>query len=137
MRWLTIPLALALGAAALAQSDVEGFEDPAQNERYRDFLHTLRCPQCTNQSVAESPGGTADDIKRLVRERMAAGQTDAEIRAYLVSRYGDVISYRPPFKPSTWLLWLAPALLLAGGGFVFARILRTRMQQPLDEDLDS
>ena len=138
MRPLVLLLALTSGVTTLgafAQSEIGTFADPALESRYQDLVHTLRCLQCLNQSIAESPSDTAGDIRRQVRERIAAGESDSEIRAYLVSRYGDFISYRPLFKPSTWLLWSAPVLLLAGGAFVFARILRNRMQQPLDEDL--
>lgn len=136
MRWLLIA-ALFIGAAsALAQVETyEGFADPALDGRYRDLIHSLRCMQCQNESLAESQVDLAADLRRQVREQMANGASDEEIRDYLTSRYGDFISYRPPFKPSTWLLWLAPALLLLGGGIVFARIVRARMHQPLDEDL--
>lgn len=136
MRRLAILIALAFASAAPAQRGAnESFADPAMEARYQDLVHTLRCLQCLNQSIAESPSDTAADIRRQVRTRMAEGESDSEIRAYLVSRYGDFISYAPAFKPSTWLLWSAPGLLLIGGGIVFVRILRDRMRQPLDEDL--
>ena len=125
-------LLLAFSVTALAQ--VEGFEDPAQDARYRDLIHSIRCMKCQNQSIAESPIDVAADLRREVREMMAEGQSDGEIKSFLISRYGDFISYQPPFKPSTWLLWAGPGLLLIGGGFVFARILREKMQQPLDEE---
>lgn len=139
MRRIVVSLALGLGVAgvvALGQTDTESFDDPVLEARYQDLVHTLRCLQCMNQSIAESPSDTAGDIRRQVRQRMADGESDSEIRNYLVSRYGDFISYRPLFKPSTWLLWSAPVLLLIGGGIVFVRIMRVRMQQPLDEELE-
>ena len=139
MRRFVLLLALYFGAAgviALAQTDTESFDDPALEARYQDLIHTLRCLQCMNQSIAESPSDTAGDIRRQVRQRMADGESDGQIRNYLVSRYGDFISYRPLFKPSTWLLWSAPVLLLIVGGIVFVRIMRLRMQQPLDEELE-
>jgi cytochrome c-type biogenesis protein CcmH len=91
--------------------------------------------QCQNQSIADSPAATAIDLRRQARELIQEGRTDNEIREYFAERYGDFINYQPPLKPTTWLLWGAPALLLLIGGFVFARILRGRMQQPLDEEL--
>jgi len=135
MRTLVILLALSLGAAALGQQVYEGFEDPAMDARYRDLIHTLRCMKCHNQSIAESPVDQAGDIRNLVREMMIEGKSDGEIRDYLISRYGDFVSYKPPLKPSTILLWVGPFLLVAGGAFVFARIIRTHLNQPLDEDL--
>jgi len=135
MRTLVILLALSLGAAAFGQQVYEGFEDPAMDARYRDLIHTLRCMKCQNQSIAESPVDQAGDIRNLVREMMIEGKSDGEIRDYLISRYGDFVSYKPPLKPSTILLWVGPFLLVAGGAFVFARIIRTHLNQPLDEDL--
>lgn len=132
--WLAV---LAIVAPVSAQDVHEGFDDPALDARYRAFTETIRCMKCQNQSIADSPVDQADDVKRLIRVMMIDGKTDAEIRTYLISRYGDFISYVPPFKPSTWVLWGAPALLLLGGGFVFARILRSHMRQPLDDELEA
>jgi cytochrome c-type biogenesis protein CcmH len=129
-------LSLLLAGAATAQVTHEGFDDPELDARYREFIHTIRCMKCQNQSIAESPVDQAAEVRRLVRDRMAAGESEDEIRAYLISRYGDFISYRPPLKPSTFVLWAAPVILLLGGGFIFARIVRTHMRQPLDEELD-
>jgi cytochrome c-type biogenesis protein CcmH len=135
--WLRSSLlsaALLLGISMTALAQVQRFEDPALDARYREFIHSIRCMKCQNQSIADSPVDVAADLRREVREMMAEGQSDDEIRTFLISRYGDFISYQPPFKPSTWLLWAGPGILLLGGGFVFARILRERMQQPLDEE---
>ena len=134
MRLVPALMLLVLGGA-LAQVDIEGFEDPELNARYRDLIHTIRCMQCQNQSIAESPSVIAAGLRREVRSMMAEGRTNGEIRDYLASRYGDFINFLPPWKPSTWLLWLAPALLMLGGGVVFARVLRARMRQPM-EDLE-
>jgi cytochrome c-type biogenesis protein CcmH len=134
-RWLIL-LAIMLGTAAVAQEPVPSFDDPILQERYRDLLHSIRCMQCQNQSIADSPADTAGDLRRLVRDMIADGKSDGEILDYVASRYGDFARYQPPFKPSTWLLWTAPGLLLIGGGFVFARILRERVRQPLDADMD-
>lgn len=129
-------LMLLVAGGVLAQVDsIEGFEDPELNARYRDLIHTIRCMQCQNQSIAESPSVIAAGLRREVRSMMAEGRTNGEIRDYLASRYGDFINFLPPWKPSTWLLWTAPALLMLGGGFVFARVLRARMHEPM-EDLE-
>jgi cytochrome c-type biogenesis protein CcmH len=135
MRWLVAVALVFVGASALAVETYEGFDDPVLDARYRDLIHSLRCMQCQNESLAESQVDLAADLRRQVREKMADGWSDAEIKDYLIARYGDFISYKPPFKPSTWLLWTAPGLLLLGGGVVFARILSVRMRQPLDEDV--
>jgi cytochrome c-type biogenesis protein CcmH len=135
MRQVVMLACLLLGGVATAQV-VEGFDDPVLDARYSAFIETIRCMKCQNQSIAKSPADQATDVKLVIKELMEAGQSDSEIRAFLVERYGDFISYKPPFKPSTWLLWFAPGLLLIGAGFVFYRILRARMSQPLDEALD-
>jgi cytochrome c-type biogenesis protein CcmH len=135
MQRIALLACLLLGGIASAQI-VEGFEDPVLDARYSAFIETIRCMKCQNQSIAKSPADQATDIKLVIKELMEAGQSNGEIRAFLVERYGDFISYKPPFKPSTWLLWFAPGLLLLGAGLAFYRILRTRMSQPLDEALD-
>jgi cytochrome c-type biogenesis protein CcmH len=129
-------LIFALPVLSVAQDPVLGFEDPELDARFRKLTHEIRCMNCQNQSIAESPADQARDVRRIVWERMRDGQSDDEILDYLRSRYGDFISYMPAFKPSTWLLWFAPALFLLGGGLIFARIVRARMQQPLDEDIE-
>ena len=135
MRLAWLLSAVLFGTSITASAQVEGFDDPALDARYRDLIHSIRCMQCQNQSIAGSPALTATDLRRQVRELMLDGLSDGEIRAYLAERYGAFINYRPAFKPNTWLLWSAPGLLLIGGGFVFSRIVRNRMQQPLDEEL--
>jgi len=136
VRRFILILAVVLAAPVVGQEMIEGFDDPALDHRYRELIHTIRCMKCQNQSIAESPVDQAADLRRQVRQLMADGRSDGEIRSYLAERYGDFINYRPPFKPTTWLLWAAPVLLLLGGGVIFARILRERMSQPLDEELD-
>jgi cytochrome c-type biogenesis protein CcmH len=135
MRALVLIMASLFGAAALAVDTQESLDDPVLDARYRELIHSIRCMKCQNQSIADSPIDVAADLRRQVREMVAAGRSDSEIKSYLASRYGDFILYQPPLRPSTWLLWAAPGLLLVGGGVVFARILRVRMQQPLDEDI--
>jgi len=100
--------------------------DPVLQERYRALTHELRCMQCQNQSIADSPVGLAGDLRREVRELLTAGKTDAEIREHLASRYGDFILFRPRFTARTAWLWITPVLLLLTGLFVALRIIRGR-----------
>ena len=109
-------------------------DDPLLNARYHALIQEVRCLVCENRSIAESPSDVADDLKRLIREMIVAGKSDAEITEFLAARYGDSILYRPPVQPNTWLLWGGPAVLLLVGAFVFARIVRARAAQPIEED---
>ena len=111
---------LALAGAARAVEPDEMLKDPAQEARAEAIGHQLRCPVCKTESIEESDADFTKDLRKLVREQVAAGKTDTQVLDYMHSRYGDFILLRPPFKPSTWLLWLAPALFLVlGGTFAF------------------
>ena len=81
-------------------------------DRYHDLLEELRCLVCQNQNLAESNASLANDLKRQVEDMIRAGQTDEQIKTYLQARYGDFVLYRPPFKPSTWVLWVSPFVVL-------------------------
>lgn len=101
----------------------EMLTDPALEARARNLSKELRCMVCQNQSIDDSEAPLARDIRILIRSRIASGETNDAVRAYLVSRYGDFILLKPPFKPETMLLWLSPALVLGAGlaGAIFAR----------------
>ena len=118
-------LALALGIAgpAIAVQPDEILKDPALETRARALSRELRCMVCQNQSIDDSDAPLARDIRILIRQRIAAGESNDVVRAYLVSRYGDFILLKPPFKPETLLLWLSPALVLGAGvsAALFAR----------------
>ena len=89
--------------------------DPAKESSAKALMETLRCLVCQGQSIADSDADMAADMRALVRERIDKGEAPASIRAWLVSRYGDYVTYDPPLSALTWPLWLAPiALLLAG-----------------------
>jgi cytochrome c-type biogenesis protein CcmH len=105
-------------APAPATSVGESFADPAMETRARALQRQLRCLVCQGESIDESGSPFASDMRRLVREQMAAGKTDREIQDFLVARYGDFILMKPPVQPNTWLLWLAPFLVLGGAGAV-------------------
>lgn len=90
--------------------------DAAQEARAQRLFDDIRCVVCQHEAIADSPAGIASDMRRLVREEIAAGRTDAEVRADLVARYGDFVLFKPPVRIGTWLLWFGPftALLLVG-----------------------
>ena len=135
-RFLVV-LVLVLSTSLVGAIDTDqGFEDPVLDARYRSLIHEIRCMKCQNQSIADSPIDVAADLRRQVREMMAEGRSDSDIKTYLASRYGDFILYEPPLKPTTFVLWVGPAALLLLGGFVFARIIRTHSAQSFDEDED-
>jgi cytochrome c-type biogenesis protein CcmH len=119
------PLAVAMillslaGTAAAVEPD-EMLKDPAQEVRAENIGRQLRCPVCKTESIEESDADFTKDLRRVVREQVADGKSDREILDFMHARYGDFILLRPPFKPSTWALWLAPpALLIIGGLFAF------------------
>ncbi len=121
-----ILLALALlGPAAHAVQPDEMLPDPALEARARAITSELRCVVCVSETIDNSNADIARDLRVLVRERLVAGDTDAEVQAFVVGRYGEFVLFRPPFTARNAALWLAgPALLLAGGGIAFAFIRR-------------
>jgi cytochrome c-type biogenesis protein CcmH len=131
--WL---LAMLLIAGVAASDDDAALDDPALNQRYWALIREIRCPLCKNESIAESGAPIAADLRREVKRKLVDGASDAEIKQFLVDRYGDFILYRPRFTPETWALWLGPFVFLALGGVVFWRVLRVRRAQPLDDPID-
>lgn len=105
--------------------------DPALEQRARNLAHEIRCVVCQSQSIAESDADIARDMRGLIREQINAGKSDQEIRDYLVARYGDFVLFEPPFKATTYVLWIGPfALLLAAAiGVIF--YFRRRAAQPV------
>lgn len=101
-------------------------EDPEQEDQARELMHTLRCIKCQSQSIADSDAPMAGDMRHQVRSRILAGEKPEEIRAWLVERYGDYISYSPTVSSTTWPLFAIPALLLVICGLVFASRMRRR-----------
>ncbi len=124
---LVLGLALALApAASRAVQPNEVLPDPKLESRARDISADLRCMVCQNQSIDDSDAPLARDLRVLVREQIVAGKTDAEVRDYLVSRYGDFILLKPPFKLETALLWALPALIVLAGAFGLLAAARRR-----------
>ena len=95
----------------------EALADPALEARARDLSVDLRCLVCQNQSIDDSHAPLAKDLRLLVRERLAAGDSDEQVRTYLVQRYGDFVLLKPPLRIGTLLLWGAPLMVLLAGGF--------------------
>jgi cytochrome c-type biogenesis protein CcmH len=106
---------LGCSAAHAVQPD-EIMSDPAKELRARDLSRELRCMVCQNQSIDDSEAPLARDLRLLVRERIAAGDSDAQVLDFLVARYGEFVLLKPRVEPHTLLLWLLPPLALAGGG---------------------
>lgn len=112
---------------ALAAPAVLG--DPGQEARANALEMEIRCVQCQNEPIAQSTADIAADMRVLVRERIAAGDSDDQIRAFFRQRYGDFVLFRPPFDARTWLLWASP-LLLTAVGLAAAAGLRRRRDAP-------
>jgi cytochrome c-type biogenesis protein CcmH len=115
---------------AFAIDTAPAFADPAQQARYERVIRELRCLVCRSETIADSNATLASDLRRQVREMMAAGKSDAEIFQHMVDRYGDYVLYKPPVAPRTWLLWAGPILLLVGGGAIAAFVIARKSHLP-------
>ena len=133
---LLASLLVALPAPAQVRSDPAPlqFQDPAEEARFHALAAELRCVMCQNQSLADSNAQIAYDLRAEVLELMREGRTDAQIKQFLVQRYGEFVLYRPQVESGTWLLWFGPALLVLVGGVVVARIVRRRARTPVAAD---
>jgi cytochrome c-type biogenesis protein CcmH len=126
-------LSTALPAGAVQPG--EQLADPVLEARARTLSREIRCLVCQNESIDDSEADLAHDLRVIVRERILAGDTDEQVKAFLVARYGDFVLLKPPVRPSTWALWFGPfavlALAAAGAGFYL-----TRRQVPEAAPLD-
>jgi cytochrome c-type biogenesis protein CcmH len=118
-------LLLATGSVAFAV-DTTVLPNPQLQERYEALTHELRCMQCMNNSIADSPVGLASDLRRDVKELLESGKSDDEIRAYMVQRYGNVILFTPPMSGSSAWVWILPVLAAIAGLLIGVRIVRRR-----------
>src|ERR1700710_2851942 len=133
---LTIVLLTAFAApASFAVQPDEIMSDPAKESRARDLSRELRCMVCQNQSIDDSEAPLARDLRLLVRERIAAGDSDAQVMDFLVARYGEFVLLKPLLKSHTLLLWLLPPLALVGGGLALWMHNRRRTKSGGDETL--
>jgi len=134
---------LALYAVVAQAVDPTQMPTPALQERYLSLTHELRCMQCQNEAIADSPVDLAADLRRQVREMLLAGKTDDDVRNYMVARYGEFILFRPRKSVKNAWLWLTPGVLILVGALVAVHIIRQRTSllpqdnEPLEEDARS
>jgi len=122
------------GSSVLAVEPSERLADPALEARARSLSKELRCLVCQNQSIDDSNADLAHDLRVLLRQRLAAGDSDRQVIDYVAARYGMFVLLDPPFAPVTWLLWLAPPVLVVGvGGVLLLRARRWRADQAAPE----
>jgi cytochrome c-type biogenesis protein CcmH len=133
MRLFLAALALAATAPAMADSLMPParyantqLRDPRQERQAKALMETIRCLVCQGQSIADSDAEMAADMRALIRQRIEAGERPEQIRAWLISRYGDWVSYAPRLEPVTWPLWAAPVLLVLAGGWLARKRFRRR-----------
>jgi cytochrome c-type biogenesis protein CcmH len=133
VRPLAVAFLIALATPAFADSNLppsywayRQLPDAKQEAKAQELMQEIRCLVCQGQSIADSDAELAGDMRDLVRRRIAAGEKPEHIRAWLIERYGDWISYRPSAKPIAWPLWAAPIVLLIFGGAVAAGRLRRK-----------
>jgi len=123
----TILAVLLLAAPAMAQDYAdEALPNPQQEAQAVALMDTIRCVVCQGQPISGSNADLAGDMRRLIRERIAAGDSPDEVRSWLISKYGDWVSFKPQVKPATLPLWLVPLLALVGGIWLVARRLKRK-----------
>ena len=121
-------LLLLLTPAAFAAAPIEdvSFDSPEQEARYEDLIEVLRCPKCLNVNLAGSDAPIAAIMRAEVREQLAEGRTDEEIKEFMVARYGEFVLYKPRLTAGTALLWFGPLILLLAGFFILQRVLASQ-----------
>lgn len=135
--------ALLLAAPSFAIDPAPPMDDPVLQARYKTLVHELRCLKCQGETIADTPAPFASDLRREIREMLKAGQSDQQIRQFMVDRYGEIILLKPAFSLRNAWLWFAPAIFLVLGGIAAARVLRQRQALlatddepvPTDEDV--
>src|SRR6266508_6795206 len=128
MRRLLLPLMLlsSLFVVAMAKEAQHTSDDPQLEQRVMKLSQELRCLVCQNETLADSRADLAENLRREIRQQMKAGKSDKEIIAFLTDRYGDFVLYRPPVKPTTYLLWFGPFALLVIGLWILYRYVKKR-----------
>ncbi|WP_340148868.1 cytochrome c-type biogenesis protein [uncultured Sneathiella sp.] len=128
---LFVPMILLSASAVFLE---ERLDDPEQEERAREISEGIRCLVCQNQSILDSNADLAKDLRQIVRERVALGESNDKVREFLVTRYGDWVLLDPPFKLRTVFLWLGPVLIFIIGAIAAIVFLRGRNRQPDAEE---
>lgn len=128
-RLLVLLMFMALSLPSTAGLESFDFTGNVDEDRYKALITEVRCLVCQNQSLADSGAGLAYDLRLEVYELMDQGHSDEEVIDFLVSRYGDFVLYNPPVKPSTWMLWYGPFVLLLAGLILLVRNVRRRSRQ--------
>lgn len=127
MKRIIVILSMFLFISTLnAAVEIKQFSNTEQEQRYKHIIDELRCLVCQNQNISGSNAGLAQDLRKQVYKMIMAGEDDAAIFDFMVTRYGDFVLYRPPFKATTLFLWLGPFIILALGLFVLVRFIRQR-----------
>jgi cytochrome c-type biogenesis protein CcmH len=133
LKWLSVPLLMLAAAAPLAAKEAEPVAANAVLEaRMMGLATELRCLVCQNQTIADSHADLAVDLRQQIRELLAKGMTDAQVRDYMTDRYGDFVLYNPPMKPTTALLWVGPGVLLVVALTALFVVLRRRQRMAAD-----
>ena len=132
---LLLLLLPSFAAMAQVQTEDQPSDDPVIEQRLAKLSHELRCLQCQNQTLADSPSDLAADLRREIRAQMKAGKSDQEIIAFLTQRYGQFILYRPRVTPLTYLLWFGPFVVLLAGLLVLFRYIKQRRDQITEQPL--
>jgi len=130
-RLLTALCILSLAAPIYAMDVEAPLDDPVQRVLYEELVAEVRCLVCQNQTIADSSAPLAADLRREIRERVAQGQSETQIKDFLTDRYGDFVLYRPPYGGPSTILWVAPGLLLLLGMIVLWKIIRRRSVLPV------
>jgi cytochrome c-type biogenesis protein CcmH len=131
-KWLVTAMLVLVTCLAQAREAAPAAENPELEARMVRIAAELRCLVCQNQTIADSHAGLAVDLRRQVREMLQQGQSDEQIIAFMTQRYGDFVLYRPPWKATTVLLWVGPALMLLAGFAGLFVVLRRRSRLPDD-----
>lgn len=134
-RLLLTAALLCVAGLAHAIDSQPPFSDPVLQARYTELTHEIRCLVCQDETIADSNADLAADFRRQIHDMVAAGKSDADIKAYMVKRYGDFALYKPPVQSSTALLWVGPFLLLAVALGIVALVVGKRSHRSSEDDL--
>ncbi|HEX5677307.1 MAG TPA: cytochrome c-type biogenesis protein [Alcanivorax sp.] len=131
---LTVLLLALIAVPSWAAIDIYQFDSDAQRDRFQRLTEQLRCPKCQNQSIADSDAEISQDMRERVARMIREGRSDEEIVAFFVERYGNFVSYRPPFNPRTAILWVGPLTLLLLGGVGIVLLVRRASREAEEDD---